>query len=74
MVTRIIKIESCATCPDFDHRGGFGNPAYIPVCRAKNRNLPHTIHQMAGSKSGKTSASFTGKTPNWCPLEVLEKM
>lgn len=66
MSARKIVLESCAECPYRDHRGGFGSPAYVPVCRKIDRNLPHTL---APNRRGTgCSAVPTNVIPEWCPL------
>lgn len=68
-MTRIIKIENCTQCPSFDHRGAFGDIAYIPVCRSVNLNLTYSV---SSSNNGRKIATPTGAIPEWCPLEKLE--
>lgn len=66
MTARKIVLESCAGCPYRDHRGGFGNPAYVPVCRKVDRDLPHSVVPVRGGRS--CSAVSTDVIPEWCPL------
>ena len=66
-MSRIIRINSCQECPSRSHNGGFGNPAYVPVCRKTDpaRDLPFTTRI-----SGKIIvAEQTPGIPDWCPLE-----
>lgn len=64
-MTKIIKIERCGTCPHNGHKGGFGNPAYIPVCRKVDREQPWTP-----AMNGRMFvARQTVDIPDWCPLE-----
>lgn len=64
-MTRIIRIESCNACPSREHKGGFAPVSYVPVCRAANKELPHTVNRAHGH----TFASVGGGIPDWCPLE-----
>ncbi len=70
MTGRMIRITSCLECPRRNHRGAFGNPGLVPFCRAKNRDLPHTIHRGYG---GHPQARPTGEIPDWCPLERAQE-
>lgn len=60
-----IVINSCSACPHKDHKGGFGQVSYVPVCRKVNRELPYTV----GVSLKVVTASMTGDIPDWCPLE-----
>ena len=61
-----LTIENCNECPFVDHKGGFGNVAYIPVCkRVGRKELPYTEH----ASNGRITARCTGVIPEWCPLE-----
>jgi len=66
-MNRKIVISKCEGCPFKDHRGGFGNPAYVPYCsKDSSRDLPHTL---SGHRNGRVTASLTdGPPPDWCPL------
>lgn len=64
-MTRIIRIESCKTCPNLGHKGGFAPVSYVPVCKGANKELPHTVSRAHGH----TFASATDVIPEWCPLE-----
>lgn len=64
---KIITIEKCGQCPHNDHKGGFGNPAYIPVCRKANREQPWEPALGYGGKM--IVANQTVDIPDWCPLE-----
>ncbi len=65
-----IVIETCNVCPHKDHKGGFGNPAYVPICRKKDRELPYTVSAHQGSRNFgvMVTASQKGGIPEWCPL------
>lgn len=65
---RIIRIQSCKDCPNWDHKGGFGNPAYIPRCNKvrPSRDLPYTT----GVSGRMVIARQTHGIPDWCPLET----
>jgi len=66
-VSRVIRINSCSSeCPNWGHRGGFGTPAYVPVCKVGNKDLPYTLDY---SPKGGVVATGTGEIPGWCPLE-----
>lgn len=69
-MTRIIRVETCSDCPKRDHKGGFANVAYVPVCRGvkPSRELPYTVGQ--GFRS-MVVAVATEEIPEWCPLEKL---
>lgn len=69
-MTRCILIESCAQCPHQDHRGGFGSPAYVPVCAyVSHRELGFTAHPNRMGTG--TVAVYDGVIPEWCPLPVV---
>lgn len=63
---KVIVIEKCSQCPHNDHRGGFGNPKYIPVCRKANREQPYEVRPDDRFNS---VAFQTVDIPEWCPLE-----
>lgn len=65
-MAKIIKINVCAECPNYDHKGAFGQVAYIPVCRLAKAELPWIPHTSIG---GRVQAVSTGLIPEWCPLE-----
>ena len=65
MADRKIVLTDCGQCPSCDHKGGFGRIAYVPVCRAAKKDLPHTLHVGIG---GGAQASRTPGIPDWCPL------
>lgn len=67
-MTKIVIIERCCDCPRNGHKGGFGSPAYVPVCRTMNRELPYTI---VGSEL-RVIAIATEEIPDWCPLTDYE--
>lgn len=68
-MTRIIRIESCATCPSRDHAGAFGKVSCVPVCSLmRRRELPHSVERGFGSR---LVAVPTNAIPDWCPLEFL---
>lgn len=62
---RYIPIKSCGDCPHRGHSGGFGIPAYKPVCRKESKTLPYTeeVHR------GHVVATQKPGIPSWCPLE-----
>lgn len=64
---RSLAIKTCEDCPEYDHNGAFGKIAYIPVCCAMRRKkLPYALSEPLG---GAPRAIYTGKIPDWCPLE-----
>lgn len=66
-MTRIIRINGCPQCEHKDHTGAFGNPAYKPICRKVNKELPYETHA-----HGKVvNAHQLPGLPDWCPLEKL---
>ncbi len=65
MTDRKIVLTDCRGCPSLDHKGGFGSVAYIPVCRAVNKEQPYTVSAMGG---GRVQASKVPGIPDWCPL------
>lgn len=62
---KCIVIKNCGECPNVDHKGGFGQTAYIPVCRKTGDTLPYTTTQ---APSGRNYAAGTGVIPDNCPL------
>lgn len=58
--------NSCVTCLHYDHKGGFGEVAYIPKCRLNGQELPWTPG-LQGNR-GRIVARGTGVIPEWCPL------
>lgn len=70
-MSKQIVINSCTECPYIHHRGGFGNPAYIPTCRKVrgSNELPYKTTIGSGRWSPTTVAKATGVIPDWCPLE-----
>lgn len=70
MTTRIIRIETCATCQNRDHAGAFGEVAEVPMCRATkpSSELPHTVER---GFANRLQAVATDEIPDWCPLEKL---
>lgn len=65
---KVIPVESCASCPHRDHKGGFGVVAYVPVCRMANRELPHDVQTMKTPLGHRMVAGGTSVIPDWCPL------
>lgn len=63
---RKIVLKTCLGCPHRDHKGAFGNPACVPVCRLKNTELPYTTRT---GDNGKIHALPTYELPGWCPLD-----
>lgn len=66
---RMIRVNSCQTCPNRDHKGGFGSPAYVPVCRKAGQDLPYTLHP--NSRGTGCMAHGTHVIPDWCPLDKI---
>ena len=66
MPTRKIVLETCQHCPHRDHKGAFGNPACVPVCRLVQQTLPYNVTY---GDNRKAHASPTYTIPEWCPLE-----
>ena len=66
MAARKIVLKNCTHCPHRDHKGAFGNPACVPVCRLAKQTLPYNITY---GDNGRTHASPTYAIPEWCPLE-----
>ena len=66
LTARKIVLKTCTHCPHRDHKGAFGNPACVPVCRLAKQELPHTI---TPGSNGRLHASPTYAIPEWCPLE-----
>ena len=56
-----ITVDSCENCMYRGHKGGFGNPGYIPKCNKVTRELPYTVEG--------TVANVKPGIPKWCPLE-----
>jgi hypothetical protein len=69
MAVKKIVVARCTECPNIDHKGGFGSPAYIPVCRANGTKGKTTLPYTESSHLGRSTASPTGVIPDWCPLE-----
>lgn len=67
---RYIEIDSCEDCPSKAHKGAFGHVAYIPICRANDKELPHTVNT---NEKGGVFARYTGEIPEWCSLPKLQK-
>lgn len=65
---RCIPVATCRDCPSFDHKGGFGHIAYVPVCRKTGETLPHTV----SAPKGRAYASATGEIPASCPLPTMD--
>lgn len=68
MTDKKIVVETCAGCPYVDHKGGFGSPAYVPVCRKAGHELPYTLSPNRGGTG--CNAVGTDVIPTWCPLET----
>lgn len=69
MTGRKIVINRCDECPHRDHNGGFGSPAYVPVCRrASGKELPYM--PVANRHGTGCNAAPTNVIPTWCPLEA----
>lgn len=66
LTARKIVLKTCTHCPHRDHKGAFGNPSCVPVCRLAKQNLPYNITY---GDNGRTHASPTYAIPEWCPLE-----
>lgn len=69
---KCIPIPSCAECPHRDHKGGFGEVAYVPVCRRVNKELPHTVGTRKTTMGYRMIASQVEGIPEWCPLPDTE--
>lgn len=68
-MTKIIRITTCQDCPNNDHRGAFGQVAYVPYCRLENKEQP-----WEPVKSGTmVVAQKTVDIPDWCPLENYDE-
>lgn len=65
-MSRIIRIVECRDCPSRETGGGFGKVAYIPRCKAADKELPYDIGRGHGSM---IIATQTPGIPCWCPLE-----
>lgn len=65
--SRKIVLATCRDCPHQGHKGGFGNPAYIPCCTLTKRELPYASY--ANAPGNGTTASQLEGIPDWCPLE-----
>lgn len=74
----MIVVRTCDACPHVDHKGAFGNPAYVPLCRKtmrKDRVLPYTVVVSNGlpERSGWPLVAVpSGVIPDWCPLHEIE--
>lgn len=68
---RVIEVKSCKVCWNRDHKGAFGNPSYIPVCRKTGKELPYETHP---DGRGGLYAQVTGEIPEWCPLTKVEDL
>lgn len=70
-MTRIIRIKTCAECPNRDHAGAFGRVACVPECGLIKpvRELPHGV-VLTGKR---LMAAPTFQIPDWCPLEKADK-
>ena len=66
LTARKIVLKTCTHCPNRDHKGAFGNPSCVPVCRLANQELPYTV---TPGSNGRLHASPTYEIPAWCPLE-----
>ena len=66
MAARKIVLKTCTHCPHRDHKGAFGNPACVPVCRLVQQTLPYNVTY---GDNRKAHASPTYTIPEWCPLE-----
>ena len=66
MIKKIV-LTTCEGCPHKDHRGGYANPSYVPVCRNVNKNLG--FKREVNSRGTGVTAVYDGKIPNWCPLQ-----
>lgn len=65
-MTKKIVLTTCEGCPHKDHRGGYGSPSYVPVCRNANKNLGYKCE--VNSRGTGVTAVYDGKIPSWCPL------
>lgn len=60
-----ITVDSCENCMHRGHKGGFGNPGYVPKCDKVSKELPYTV----GSSGKQVIAKVKPGIPKWCPLE-----
>lgn len=60
-----IPVPVCSECPHRDHRGAFGDVAYVPFCRKANKELPY---ELGTGHRGRIIALSTNVIPDWCPL------
>lgn len=70
-MSKKIVVNNCTECPYISHSGGFGSPAYIPICRKEvgYHELPYTKTIGSSRWSPSLVAQATGVIPDWCPLE-----
>ena len=61
---KAVPVGECDRCPYKDHKGGFGQIAYKPVCRKAGRDIPFTEH----ASNGRVVARAVVEIPAWCPL------
>lgn len=62
---KYIPIKTCDDCPDKDHKGGFGQVAYIPTCKHIGKTLGYTT---SVTNAGRVYAAYDNIIPDWCPL------
>lgn len=67
---RSVSVETCRDCPNFGHKGAFGEIAYIPVCQKTWETLPHVVV----AQKGHPVAIATGEIPTSCPLPTLAQI
>ena len=71
MTDRMMRITSCDDCPHQTHKGGFGDPKYIPYCQLAKRDLPYEVRSIKKGNLDLNYAHQTEGIPDWCPLEVV---
>ena len=67
-MTRSFIVKDCSACPHQDHRGGFGSPAYVPVCGASDGRPSLGFTAYPNRNGTGTVAVYDGVIPDWCPL------
>ena len=72
MSDRMIRVQTCRSCPHWDHKGAFGEIAYIPRCqKMSGRELPYTVERGFGNH---LQAVASPDIPDWCPLELAPEV
>lgn len=71
-MTKKIVINTCLGCPYRGYRGDtlkYGKIAEIPRCERAYKWLPYETNLTFINNRAVTTATPTGKIPDWCPLE-----